>query len=90
MGVAMILRRAVFGLLVVGGLSACETPNGTSIGTPSDQLRSVAAPGQDLSTVRIQDDGCYWYEYRGPVETTFLPLRANSGAPICTEASGAG
>ena len=42
------------------------------------------ASGQDLSTARFMlEDGCYWYEHSGPVETTLLPLRTANGNPIC-------
>lgn len=45
----------------------------------------IAAPNQDLATARLlQEDGCYWYLHSGPVETTLLPLRTESGSPICT------
>lgn len=53
-----------------------------------DSVRELAAPGQDLSTAYLRrDDGCFWYRYDGPVETTDLPLRARGGAPICTRRS---
>lgn len=53
--------------------------------TVSDKVASLAAPGQDLSSVRVDPvDGCYVYRYNGPVETTFLPLRSRDGRPICT------
>lgn len=46
---------------------------------------AIAAKNQDLTSVRIDPaDGCYVYRYVGPVETTFLPLRANNGRPICS------
>ena len=46
---------------------------------------AVAAPFQDLNAVVLRpEDGCYWYRHRGPVETTFLPLRTVEGRPICT------
>lgn len=46
---------------------------------------SMAAPNQDLSTVRVlPEDGCYWYLHQNPVETTLLPLRNTAGRPICT------
>jgi hypothetical protein len=34
----------------------------------------------------MPEDGCYWYRYVGPVETTYLPLRTIEGRPICTRA----
>ena len=49
-----------------------------------EQVIALAAPDQNLQAVRIMDDGCYWYEHAGPVETTMLPLRTPSGSPICT------
>lgn len=46
---------------------------------------AIAAPNQDLTSVRIQpEDGCYWYRHVGPVETTYLPLRTTRGQPICS------
>ncbi|UWR03969.1 hypothetical protein K3740_04515 [Ruegeria conchae] len=52
-----------------------------------DAVAQIAAPGQDLNAVKIMpEDGCYWYRYVGPVETTFLPLRTIDGRPICTRA----
>lgn len=50
-----------------------------------DDVLTMAAPGQDLQDVRVfPEDGCYWYRYVGPVETTYLPLRTRDGRPICT------
>lgn len=46
---------------------------------------AIVADNQDLTAVRIDPaDGCYVYRYVGPVETTFLPLRAGNGRPICS------
>ena len=48
-------------------------------------VAAIAAPNQNLATVRIQpEDGCYWYQDAGPVETTYLPLRSRDGRPICS------
>ncbi|TDT72697.1 hypothetical protein BDE40_3549 [Litoreibacter halocynthiae] len=45
----------------------------------------IVAPFQDLKAVQINPlDGCYEYRHIGKVETTFLPLRAKNGRPICT------
>ncbi len=50
------------------------------------QLRAMAAPYQDLQSVRLRpEDGCYWYRHVGPVETTMLPLRTVEGRPICAQ-----
>lgn len=49
-----------------------------------EQVVALAAPWQDLASARLRpEDGCYWYEHAGPVETTLLPLRTAEGRPIC-------
>ncbi len=72
-------------------LAACATTNNTTkdgfIAVLPEALLTIVAPGQDLTAVRINPtDGCYVYRHAGPVETTFLPLRAKRGGPICTQA----
>lgn len=53
----------------------------------SAELARLAAPGQDLSRIKIDpSNGCYLYRYRGPIETTYLPVRTANGNPICTRA----
>ncbi len=53
-------------------------------------VRTVAAKNQDLTAVKIDPtNGGYVYRYRGPVETTFLPLRADNGRPICSRTADA-
>ncbi len=73
-------------------VAACGDVQNTS-GSPADGffkelpegVRAIAATNQDLTAVRIDPtDGCYVYRYAGPVETTFLPLRAANGRPICS------
>lgn len=50
-----------------------------------ESIVAIAAPNQDLTSVRLlPEDGCYWYRHTGPVETTLLPLRNVEGRPICT------
>ena len=69
-------------MLVMAG---CTAPSAGPIGNVSEAVVALAAPGQDLATARLlPEDGCYWYEHRGPVETTLLPLRTVNGNPICT------
>lgn len=76
-------------LTVALAMGAC-TETGT--GGPTGPIRNlpegvvaIAAPNQDLTSVRIlPEDGCYWYRHVGPVETTLLPLRNVAGRPICT------
>ena len=46
----------------------------------------MAAPYQNLQLVRLRpEDGCYWYQHAGQVETTLLPLRTSEGRPICLQ-----
>lgn len=74
-------------LLAVLALPACvaTTPEGQTEEL-SEQVRALAAPGQDLTQVRLESDGCYWYRYEGPVETTFLPLLTRDDRMICVRA----
>jgi hypothetical protein len=77
-------------------VAACADVQGTSNGSSDGFIKelpegvlAIAAKYQDLSAVRIDPaDGCYVYRYAGPVETTFLPLRAENGRPICTRPAG--
>lgn len=82
-------------LLAVGGviaLAGCTTQTmstgaaqGQSYAPLPEQVLAIAAPNQNLRAARLDpEDGCYWYRYAGPVETTWLPLRTASGSPICT------
>lgn len=74
-----------------GLLSACVETTGTTtpfIAEVPEAVSSIAAGGQNLNALRIDPiDGCYTYQHVGPVETTFLPLRAKNGRPICTRAA---
>jgi hypothetical protein len=72
------------GLAALMGLSACvsTTPEGQTAEL-SEEVRALAAPGQDLTQVRLESDGCYWYRYEGRVETTFLPLMTRDNRMIC-------
>jgi len=73
------------GAVLLGACTATTSPNGSSnIGNVPEAVVELAGPNQDLTTARFQaEDGCYWYEHRGPVETTLLPLRTARGNPIC-------
>lgn len=78
-------------LLSTFALAACEEPvpqsnePGLAARLP-DSIIAIAAPNQDLNTVRVMpEDGCLWYRHTGPVETTLLPLRTREGRPICTQ-----
>lgn len=75
-------------------LSGCVTPTGTAVNTsdpnlqgrvtlPADVAATVAA-GQDTKDIRVDArDGCLMYRHKGPVETTYIPLRNNKGRAIC-------
>jgi hypothetical protein len=73
-------------------VSACSDLQSAN-GSPSEGffkelpegVLAIVGDNQDLTAVRIDPvDGCYVYRYVGPVETTYLPLRANNGRPICS------
>ena len=62
-----------------------ETARTGAESLPPD-LFALAAPGQDVASARLRpEDNCYWYEHRGPVETTLLPLTTIEGRPICMQ-----
>ncbi len=76
-------------------LSACEEFDGAAspasgqfLTEVPESVRTLAAPNQDLQSVRLDTArGCYVYRYQGPVETTLLPLRTPDGRPICVKAA---
>ena len=85
----MRLRTGALGISMLA-LSACtETGAGTEPGVIKElpePIAALAAPNQDLNSVRIlPEDGCFWYRHVGPVETTLLPLRTADGRPICAK-----
>ena len=79
-------------LAALAFLAACAaapvetTPQGLPVLSELPEgLAEIAGPGQNLARVVIlPEDGCYWYEHVGPVETTLLPLRTEAGRPICS------
>lgn len=72
-----------------GGATMSGTgTGGRDVGSLPEAVVAAAAPYQDLTSVRIDETGCYVYLYAGPVETTWLPLRTRDGRPICTRAQG--
>ncbi|MFP7671832.1 hypothetical protein ACG74X_00610 [Marivita sp. S0852] len=84
------IRLVALGLIM--GLAGCETQPGStgsagqsmSFSPLPEQVLAIAAPNQNLGAARLDPaDGCYWYRYTGPVETTWLPLRTVGGNPIC-------
>jgi hypothetical protein len=76
-------------MMAVAGCTVPATaPDGGSarVGNLPESVVRLAAPNQDLTTARLlPEDGCYWYQHSGPVETTMVPLRAVGGNPICTK-----
>lgn len=86
------MPRAPLAALSLLALAACASPPPeSSAAGPAfleelpEGLAEAAAPGQNLNRVIIDAaDGCYWVEYIGRVETTFLPLRTAEGRPICS------
>ena len=77
-------------VLMLGGCSTLGSgiggPDRGQVGDVPDAVAVLAAPGQDLQSVRLlPEDGCYWYQYAGPVETTLLPLRTLEGEKICLQ-----
>ena len=85
-------RLAPVALLALTALAACASapPESTAAGPAfledlPEGLAEAAAPGQPMDRIIIDAaDGCYWFEYVGRVETTFLPLRTAAGRPICS------
>ncbi|WP_370230255.1 hypothetical protein [Cognatishimia sp.] len=86
----MIQKWAIPSLCLIV-LGACtdgdDFASSNSARPASQELVDLAAPGQDLSQVRVDPvTGCFVYRYRGPIETTYLPVRTPQGNPICTRA----
>ena len=53
-----------------------------------EQILANAAPNQNLNAVKLlEEDGCFWYQYDGPVETTLLPLLSQRGRHFCIGAA---
>ena len=68
-------------------LSGCvsPTPVGESEVLPEEVL-ALVAPGQDTSSVRLQEDGCYWYQHNNVVESVYIPLLTRDQRMICVVA----
>lgn len=77
---------AIVALSACAGAPAVDTNANTDLIIPPE-LVNLAAPNQDISTARVlPDDRCYWYEHRGRVETTLLPVMTRDGRRICLPA----
>ena len=55
----MNIRFSLIAAVAVTALSACETEPPTETLSVDERIAEAARPGQDLSTVRLQSDGCY-------------------------------
>lgn len=74
----------LIGAMLLGACATTAEDGSSNIGNLPDGVVALAGPGQDLTTARFRaDDGCYWYEHNGPVETTMIPLRTTDGNRIC-------
>lgn len=79
------MTRIFLPLLACLSTAACVGGQGRFISDLPESVTSIAAPGQNLQAVTVlEEDGCYWYQHVGPVETTLLPLRSRKGGHICT------
>ncbi|UWQ19701.1 hypothetical protein K3551_18715 (plasmid) [Jannaschia sp. M317] len=88
----MYRTRASLTLFLLPMLGACvgtmDDNGSTKARTVPDEVVALADPSQNVLTARLMpEDGCFWYEYVGPVETTLLPLRTPQGNPICGQSS---
>ena len=89
MRVLMLKQKIMFAvaLSLTAGCAVQPTGPGDAAdqrGNVPEAVIAMAAPDQDVATARlVPEDGCYWYEHSGPVETTLLPLRTVNGNPIC-------
>lgn len=78
------------GLMAVSvALAGCAVPVKQEENQPSPvppEVLALAAPNQNVMSARLSPaDNCYWYEYAGPVETTWIPLRSGRGWQICNQ-----
>ncbi len=69
-------------------LAGCvsTTPAGQFEEGLPEEVLALVAPGQDVNSVRLEADGCYWYLHNGPVESTYLPLLTRDQRMICVTA----
>lgn len=76
----------------LAALAACDTTGSTGSSIVRDvpeEVAALAAPNQNLQSVKLlEEDGCYWYQHNGPVETTLLPLMSKRGRHICLQQQG--
>lgn len=77
-------------VLLLAAACASTAPQDVNDGEPGvaaelpEEIVAQIDPAQRLDTIRLfPEDGCYWYLWQGPVETTYLPLRTVDGRRIC-------
>jgi hypothetical protein len=87
----LMLKQKMIGAVALSLTAGCAVqPTGPGDaakqgGNVPEAVIAMAGPDQDVATARlVPEDGCYWYEHSGPVETTLLPLRTANGNRICT------
>ena len=82
-----LMKKSAHLLVLFASLAACgssATLEGGFLREVPDELVALAAPNQNLQAVKLlEEDGCYWYQHDGPVETTLLPLLSKRGRRIC-------
>lgn len=79
------MRSAIFCFIATSAvLTACSAPVSESKPLLPDSVLSVVGPNQDLENTKIDDEtGCVYYLHNGQVETTWIPLRSETGGSIC-------
>ena len=80
------MKHVKIAFILLTGLAACAEPtqNGDFLREVPEELIARAAPNQNLNAVTIlEEDGCFWYQHVGPVETTLLPLLSTRGGQLC-------
>jgi hypothetical protein len=85
--ISCLLVTSLLSSLALGACTEMPDSSGQGYLNPlPESIIALAGPNQDLTAVRlVPEDGCLWYRYAGPVETTMLPLRTADGRPICTK-----
>ena len=86
----MRVRHFIIPVSLLATLGACGAPAPSMdergfIADLSPEVAALAAPNQNLDAVQFRpDDGCYWVQWDGPVETVMVPLRATGGGLVCS------
>lgn len=85
-----MLKQKILGVVALSFIAGCAIrpaePEESldQMDRTTEAVIAMASPDQNVATARLlPEDGCYWYEHNGPVETTLLPLTTPNGNPIC-------